>query len=187
MKGWLRVADAVDDLNDRVGRFASWLGLIMVALGAFNAVSRYLGRFIGVDLSSNVYIELQWYLFSLMFLLGAGYTLRHNAHVRVDVLYARVGPRVRAWINLLGTVLFLIPFSALMLWLTVPTVRNSWQVLEMSPDPGGLPRYPIKSMILVAFLLVLLQGVAVLIRQIAFLRGHLETLEEDGPQPGEGV
>ena len=172
VKGWLRAADAVDAVNDRVGRLAAWLGLLMVILGAFNALSRYVGRFVGVNLSSNAYIEGQWYLFSLLFLLGAGYTLRHNAHVRVDVLYGRLGPRGQAWIDLVGTLAFLIPFAAVMLWLTVPSVRNSWAVWEMSPDPGGLPRYPIKTVIPIAFFLLLLQGAAIAVRRIAFLRGR---------------
>ena len=132
----------------------------MVLLGAFNALGRYLGRFIGVSLSSNAWLELQWYLFSLVFLLGGAYTLLRDAHVRVDVLYGRLSRRARALVDLAGTVLLLVPFTALVLWLSWPAVRNSWSVLEGSPDPGGLPRYPIRSMILVGFALLLAQGLA---------------------------
>lgn len=116
----------------------------MILTGAFNAVTRYAGRAIGHNLSSNAYLELQWYLFSILFLLGAAYTLKHDAHVRVDILYERRGPRGRAWTNLLGTFFFLIPFCLLVLWASCKLVYNSWSILEQSPDPGGLPRYLIK-------------------------------------------
>lgn len=172
MRTWLRLAHAIDRLNERIGRAVYWLALLMVLIGSLNAVVRYTGRYLGVNLSSNAYIELQWYMFSLIFLLGAAYTLKQDAHVRVDVLYSRLSERARAWIDLLGTVLFLIPFSALAIWASWPSVRNSWAVLETSPDPGGLPRYPIKTMIPVAFLLLILQGVAEAIKRVAFLRGE---------------
>lgn len=169
--GWLRTASVLDHVNQWMGRLLLWLLGLMVLVGAFNAVARYLGRFTGVNLSSNVYIELQWYLFSLVFLLGAGYALKHDAHVRVDVFYGRLSARGRAWIDLLGTLLFLIPFSVLMLLVSYPSVAASWRVREVSPDPGGLPRYPIKAVILVAFGLLIVQGIAEALRQIAILRG----------------
>ncbi len=172
MQAWLRVAAWIERLNQRLGSAIAWLVVLMTLIGAYNAVVRYLGRYLGVNLSSNAYIELQWYLFSLVFLLGAAYTLKHNAHVRVDVFFTRMSMRTRAWINLVGTALFLLPFTALTLWLSWPSVRNSWAVREASPDPGGLPRYPIKSIILVGFALLLLQGVAELVKNIAILRGH---------------
>jgi TRAP-type mannitol/chloroaromatic compound transport system permease small subunit len=187
MQHWLRVANIIDRTNDLIGRAAAWLTLAMVLIGAYNAVIRYLGRYIGANLSSNAYIELQWYLFSLVFLLGAAYTLRHNAHVRVDVVYGRFSPRVRAWINLLGTLLFLIPHTLLVVWVSWPSVRNSWAVLEVSPDPGGLPRYPIKTVILIAFALLFLQGVAEAIKQIAVLRGQLDAGAGEATISGEGV
>ena len=138
MLRWLRLARTIDRINEWTGRITAWLVLVMVLLGSYNAVVRHLGRSIGVTLSSNAYIELQWYLFSLVFLLGAAYTLKHNAHVRVDVLYGNLKPRQRAWINLAGTSLFLLPFTLLMLYLALPAVKNSWAVREISPDPGGL-------------------------------------------------
>jgi TRAP-type mannitol/chloroaromatic compound transport system permease small subunit len=165
----LAIARGIDRLNGWVGRGARWLTLAMVLVGAFNAVARYTDPLTGWGLSSNAYIEGQWYLFSLVFLLGAAYTLREDEHVRVDVLYERLSPRGRAWINLAGTVLFLMPFCVVMLWVTWPAVQTSWQLLEQSPDPGGLPRYPIKAVVLVAFALLLLQGVAMAIKQVAVL------------------
>lgn len=185
MDRWLRVSGTIDRINEWVGRTAAWLTAVMVAVGAYNAVVRYLSRYTGQSLSSNAYIELQWYMFSLVFLLGAAYTLRHNAHVRVDVIYSRLSRRARAWINLLGTLLFLIPFSLLSLWVSWPSVRNSWAVMEVSPDPGGLPRYPIKTAILVAFMLLLLQGVSDAIKQASVLRGGAG--DEEAEQRREGV
>lgn len=171
MAFWLRISRAIDRLNERIGAAAGWLTLAMVLIGAYNAVVRKLGLTMGWNLSSNAYIELQWYLFSLVFLLGTAYTLRRGAHVRVDVLYGRLGRRGRAWINLVGAVAFLIPFCVFVLWVSWPAVRNSWAVREVSSDPGGLPRYPIKTVILIAFALLLLQSVSEIVKQVALLRG----------------
>lgn len=167
-----RISTAIDTLNQRVGSLIRWFTLAMILIGAFNALARYATRFTGISLSSNAYLDAQWYLFSLVFLLGAGYGLQHDVHVRVDVLFSRVGARTRAWIDLLGTVLFLGPFCAVMLWVSWPVVRASWAVREASADPGGLPRYPIKAVILVAFVLLLLQGVSHALKQVAILRGE---------------
>jgi len=205
MTRWLRLADGIDRLNDRVGRAVMWLTLAMVLVGSYNAIVRYLAQFAGgaaedggvlraigevaVDLNSNAFIEAQWYLFSLVFLGAAAYTLLHDEHVRVDVFFGRLSRRGQAWINLGGTLLFLLPFCGLMLWATVPSVMNSWSVREMSPDPGGLPRYPIKTVIPIAFVLLFAQGVAMAIKQIAILRGVLPAEEdEDRPHPpAEGI
>jgi TRAP-type mannitol/chloroaromatic compound transport system permease small subunit len=157
----------------------------MVGVGAFNAVARYLGKYAGVRLSSNLWIELQWYLFSLVFLLGAAYTLKYDDHVRVDVLYGRLSRKGKAWINLLGTALFLLPFCGVVLWMSIPFVANSWAVLEASPDPGGLPRYPIKTVIPLALLLVMLQGVSLMIREVAVLR-DVEVEGDAGSRPRIG-
>jgi TRAP-type mannitol/chloroaromatic compound transport system permease small subunit len=167
----LRFMDLVDRLNGVIGRSVAWLVLLMVLIGTFNAVGRYLGRFLGVNLSSNVYLEMQWYLFSLVFLLGSAYALREDAHVRVDVLFARVSDRTRSWINLLGTILLLLPFCIFTLWVSAPSVINSINIREGSPDPGGLPRYPIKAFIIVCFVLLILQGIAEIIRELNKLKG----------------
>ena len=172
MQRLLRLARGIDRFSEWTGRLVYWLVLAMVLIGAYNAVVRY----VVPELSSNMYLELQWYLFALVFLLGAAYTLRHDAHVRVDVLYGRLSRKGRAWVNVLGTLLFLLPFCALMLWTSWPAVVNSWAVREVSPDPGGLPRYPIKTMILVGFAFLALQGVSLLIKEIAVLRGTIDDL-----------
>ncbi|MGH7447288.1 MAG: TRAP transporter small permease subunit [Longimicrobiales bacterium] len=162
----LRLSAAIDRVTGGIGRAASWLALVMILIGAFNAVARYLGRYIGINLSSNAYLELQWYLFSMLFLLGAAWTLRDDAHVRVDVLYARLSPRAQSVINILGTVLLLVPFSVFVIWVSTPVIRSSWTIREGSPDPGGLPRYPLKALILVCFALLLLQAVSELIKEV---------------------
>ncbi len=171
MRIWLLLSRAIDRLNVAIGRLVGWLTLAMVLIGAYNAVVRYLGSSLGRNLSSNAYLELQWYLFSLVFLFGASYTLRQGAHVRVDLLYGRLSERGRAWIDLVGTLVLMLPFTIFTMWASWPSVRNSWAVREVSPDPGGLARYPIKSVILLAFALLALQGISEVIRQVAVLRG----------------
>lgn len=187
MDALLRLADRIDHFNERAGRVINWCTLGMVLVGAFNTIIRYLDRFTGWGISSNFYIEAQWYLFSLVFLLGAAYTLKHDAHVRADVLYSYLSAKAQAWIDLLGTVLFLIPFSLFVLWVSWPAVRRSWAILETSPDPGGLPRYPIKAAVLVAFVLLIVQAVSLTIKKIGIIRGFVSTEELDEGQPLEGV
>ena len=171
MDRWLRVARGIDRFNEWTGRGLYWLTFVMVGVGAFNAIARYVDPYTGFGLSSNMWIELQWYLFSILFLLGAAYTLKVDDHVRVDVLYTNLSRRGKAWINVLGTLLFLIPFCAVVLWMSIPFVSNSWAILEGSPDPGGLPRYPIKTIIPLALILVMGQGLSLIIREIAVIRG----------------
>jgi TRAP-type mannitol/chloroaromatic compound transport system permease small subunit len=165
------LASRVDGLNDAVGVLVRWLVLLMVLLAAASSVARYFSRDLGLTLNLTPATEAQWYLFSAVFLLGAAYALRHGVHVRVDVLYERLSPHTRAWIDLAGTLLFLVPFTLLMLWVSLPAVRSSWQIREMSPDPGGLPRYPIKALILVSFVLLLLQGLSEIVKQVDTIRG----------------
>ena len=178
-----KAAAAIDRMNDGIGSVVVWLSLFMIVFGAYNAVARYATRFLGVNLSSNALYELQWYLFSVVFLLGAAWGLRHDVHVRVDVLYGRLGTRKKAWIDLLGTVLFLIPFCVMMLWVSWPSVARSFAIREVSPDPGGLPRWPIKALLLVSFFLLMLQGFAVIVRQVDTLRSGRPP---DEPRVGPG-
>lgn len=172
MQGLIRIGALIDRLNAAIGRGVSWLALAMVLIGAYNALARYLGRYIGAELSSNAYIEAQWYLFSALFLLGAADTLRADAHVRVDVLYGRCGPRTRAAIDLLGTLLLLLPFCVMATLWSLPAVESSWEIMELSPDPGGLPRYPLKTLIPISFGLLGLQGVSLAISRALLLLGH---------------
>ncbi len=160
----------MDGLNGRIGTVLRWLVLAMVLVGAYNALARYASRWIGVPLASTALYELQWYLFSVIFLLGAAYGLLKDAHVRVDVVFERLPDRWRAGVDLVGTLLFLLPFSAVMLLVAWPPVRNSWRIREVSPDPGGLARYPIKALILVSFGLLFLQGISRLVKAAGALR-----------------
>jgi TRAP-type mannitol/chloroaromatic compound transport system permease small subunit len=163
----------------------AWLTLVMVLVGSFNALARYFGRWAGVNLSSNAWLELQWYLFSLVFLLGAAHTLERGAHVRVDVLYGRLSLRARAWIDLLGALLFLVPFTLFALWVSWPAVRNSWAIREGSGDPGGLPRFPIKTAILVGFGLLLVQGLSEAVKAAARLRAGATPAEPIASEPAD--
>jgi TRAP-type mannitol/chloroaromatic compound transport system permease small subunit len=167
---------------DRIAEFTGWLSqmfvIIVVVVGFYNVLARFIGRFIGMQLSSNVFIETQWYLFSLVFFLGFNYILKHGINVRVDFLYAK-WPRTRqAAIDFWGHLFFLVPFCIIAIYVTINPVLTSWGRLpngtwgtwELSPDPGGLPRAPIKSMIIVAFVLLLLQAIAELIKLYPIMR-----------------
>ena len=142
----------------------------MLIVGVWNVLGRHLGLFLGRNLSSNRLIEVQWYLFAASFLLGGAWTLQRNGHVRVDVLQSRWGIRRQTVANLVGTLLFLLPFCLLMIMSSWGAVQLSWRILEQSPDPGGLPRYPLKSILPFSFLLLALQGVAEMIRNLDVLR-----------------
>jgi TRAP-type mannitol/chloroaromatic compound transport system permease small subunit len=175
----------VDRLNEIIYMVIRWLTLAMVLIGAFNAIARYVTRWTGVALSSNAYFDLQWQMFSLIFLFGAAYALRADSHVRVDAIYSRLAPKSRLWIDLVGHILFLIPFCVMLLITTYPAVRNSWAVREASTDPGGLVRYPIKTAILIGASLLLLQAIAEVIKKVAELRGKplvQRTLDSETPE-----
>jgi len=171
--GLLSLARLIDALNERVGRAAMWLVLAATLISSGNAVMRY-----GFDRSSNAWLEIQWYLFALIFLLGAGYTLKHNGHVRIDILYGRFSPRLQAWVDLVGGLLFLLPLCGLMIWMGWDGFAASWAVNETSPDAGGLSRWPIKLAIPLGFALLWLQGVAEVIKRAAFLSGHASLVQE---------
>jgi TRAP-type mannitol/chloroaromatic compound transport system permease small subunit len=173
----LGLARGIDRLNGGVGRAVKWLVLAATLISAGNAAIRH-----GIDLSSNAWLELQWYLFALIFLLGAGYTHRHNGHVRIDVLYGRFGPRARAWVDLLGGVLFLLPMAGLIAWMGWAAFQSSWAVGETSPDAGGLLRWPIKLAIPVGFGLLFLQGLSESIKRAAYLAGRIELAEEQAEE-----
>jgi TRAP-type mannitol/chloroaromatic compound transport system permease small subunit len=174
----LALSRAIDALNRRVGHAVYWLILAMVLVSAGNAVSRYL-----FDLSSNAWLELQWYLFSAVFLLAAGYALLHNEHVRIDVIFGHLPPRLRAWIDVIGGVFFLLPMAIIIMVLSWPVFVDSYRINEYSSDAGGLLRWPVKLLIPVGFLLLALQGVSEIIKRIAFLRGHIPDPLEKHREP----
>ncbi len=186
MRTLLRMAHAIDALTEWLGNASTALVIVTIAVGFYNVVARYVGRTIGLNLASNLYIEAQWYLYSLTFFFGFAYILKHDINVRVDFLYANWSPKTKAWINLWGTLLILIPFCIMGIWVTFNPVLSSWGRLpngtwgtwEMSPDPDGLPRAPLKSMIIVAFVTLLLQSFSQLIKYIAILGGREEIIAE---------
>jgi TRAP-type mannitol/chloroaromatic compound transport system permease small subunit len=196
MQALLRVSRAIDAFTDVMGKLAGLLATLVILVGFYNVVARYVGRFIGRQLTSNTFVELQWYMFAVIFFLGFAYILRHNLNVRVDLFYANWSPRRKALVNILGTVLFLLPFCVVGIIVTLNPVllswgrlpNGNWGIWEMSPDPGGLPRAPIKSMIIVAFSLLLIQGISELIKHIAICTGAVgaEVIEESD-KPAGGI
>ncbi|WP_338661394.1 TRAP transporter small permease subunit [Pararoseomonas sp. SCSIO 73927] len=166
MKPLLAFSRFVDDLNAKIGRIADWMTLLACAISAGNAFVRY-----GVSYSSNAWLEVQWYLFAGMVMLGASYTLFRNEHVRVDILYGNLSERARLWVDVFGFVVFLLPAMILLAWMTWPFFLDSWQRLEGSQNAGGLLRWPVKLLMPVGFALLSLQGVSELIKRIALLRG----------------
>lgn len=171
MRSLTRLCALLDEFAERMGRLVSWLLLLMIGIGAYNAIARHLGRYVGVELSSNGLLEAQWYLFSVVFLLGASVTLRRDEHVRVDVLYGRLTPRQRARVDLAGGVLLLLPFCVFAIVYSLPGALESFAQREQSPDPGGLPRYPLKLLVPLAFLLLAAQGVSEVVRRALALAG----------------
>lgn len=170
-----RLVRFIDNLNDLIGRIFSWLAVGLVIVGAWNAISRFLDRETGTALSSNTWIETGWYMFAAIFLFCAPWALRRDLHVRVDVFYSRLSEKGKARVDLLGSLLLLIPFCLFILWAVWPSVVESWRIMEMSPDPGGLPRWPIRAAVPLAFFLLLLQGIAGALRAGSRLRGTDES------------
>ncbi len=184
MRWLLNISRLIDGVTERVSKVAEWLVLLVIAVGFYNVLGRYIGRFIGVKLASNSFIETQWYLFSLIFFLGFAYILKHDINVRVDFLYSKWSEKRKALVDFLGTMFFLIPFCIMGMYVAFRPVlfswglrpNGSWGRWELSPDPGGLPRAPIKTMIIVAFALLLLQAVSQAIKYLAVMRGHREVV-----------
>jgi TRAP-type mannitol/chloroaromatic compound transport system permease small subunit len=180
----LRASRAIDAFIEPIGKVLNWLVLLTISVGFYNVLARFIGRFIGMQLSSNIFIELQWYLFSATFLLSFPYILKQGANVRVDFLEANWSEERKALISFWGTTLFLIPFCLLGLWVTFNPVMQSWGLLpdgswgswEVSPDANGLPRAPIKSMVLVSFTLLLLQAISQAVKYWAVWAGYTQEL-----------
>jgi TRAP-type mannitol/chloroaromatic compound transport system permease small subunit len=169
MKSLLAFARGVDWLSDRFATAAAWAVLASCLISAGNAIVRY-----GLDTSSNAWLEIQWYLFAACVMLGAAQVLRRNEHVRVDLLYGRCSGRVRAWIDLLGLLFFLLPVMGLMLWLSWPLFVQAFVSGERSGNVGGLVRWPALLLLPLGFALVALQGVAEAIKRVAWLRHALD-------------
>ena len=162
MNKLLAFADKIDWLTEQIGQSIKWLVLFASLISAGNAMVRY-----SLHTSSNAWLEIQWYLFGAMFLLGAGYALKYEEHVRVDVFFSKMSPKTQAWVDVIGGILFLMPTALLITWMSIPMVTNSIRIAEYSSDAGGLLRWPVKIMIPIGFGLLALQGVAELIKKTA--------------------
>ena len=171
MRSMLRLTRAIDALNEFIGRWVYWLVLFMVLESAGNAIVRKL-----FNSSSNALLEMQWYLFSAVFLLCAGWTLLRNDHVRIDIIAGRLSPRAQAWIDVFGTVFFLLPMVAIFIYLSWPWFLRTYQEKEISGSAGGLILWPARLLVPIGFVLLLLQGLSELMKRIAFLAGA-------GPDP----
>lgn len=168
MLGLLKLSRAIDGLNERVGKIAAWAIVVAIVISSVNAIIR---RIFGV--SSNAWLELQWYLFGAVFLLCAGWTLKLNEHIRIDILSSRLPKRGRDGVDVFGHVFFLFPFIAIMIWLGVPYLKQSVLSGEVSSNAGGLAIWPAKGLILLGFISLGLQWLSELIKRIAIMRGDL--------------
>ena len=167
----LRITKLIDALNERIGRWVYWLVLVAVLVSAGNAIIRKL-----FNVSSNAWLELQWYLFSAVFLLCAGYTLLHNGHVRIDVIAGKLSPKAQAWIDILGALFFLLPMALMLTWMSWPYFVHSFRDSEISGSAGGLIFWPARLLMPVGFGLLALQGLSEMVKRIAFVAGK-------GPDP----
>jgi len=162
----LKISRMIDALNEGIGKIVMWLVLAAVVISAGNAIMRK-----AFDIGSNAYLEIQWYLFAAVFMLGSGYVLLHNAHVRIDFISSKLSKRTNAIIDSLGILIFIIPLSLILVTLSWPVFERAWVSGEMSQNAGGLIRWPVLLLIPAGFAILALQAVSELIKRIAFLTG----------------
>ena len=167
MGGLLKASRVIDAVNGWFGTLATWLVLFACLISTGNAISRY-----AFSNSSNAWLEVQWYMFAGMVLLGGPYTLKVNEHVRVDLIYSAVSERVRIWIDILGCLFFLLPICIILIYFTWPWFLDSWRIDETSSNAGGLIRWPVKLILPLGFALMALQGISELIKRIEALIHH---------------
>lgn len=169
MSLFIPLSRAIDAMNEKIASAVSWALLAAVLICAVNALIRY-----AFHVSSNAWLEIQWYLYAAMFMLASAYTLKRDEHVRIDVIVGRFSKRTQVWIDLAGYLLFLMPVSLLILWYGIPFAHLSIVSAEMSSNAGGLIVWPAKLMVPVAFALIILQGLSEIIKRIAFLAGKID-------------
>ena len=169
MKLCLRLSGAIDAMNERIALVAEWMVLLSCLISAGNAFSRY-----AFNISSNAWLEIQWYMFGAVVMLGASYTLKKNEHVRVDIVYSNISTRKQIAVDIFGGILFMLPATLILAYLSWPVFYNSWVENEYSGNAGGLIRWPIKIFLPVGFALLSLQGISELIKRFAMLTGHMK-------------
>lgn len=169
MNALLALSRGIDRVNELIGRAVAWLILLAILVSASNAVVRK-----AFDMSSNAWLELQWYLFGAAFLLAAAYTLKQNEHIRIDIVYGLFSRRTQHWIDLFGHILFLMPFVLLMVWLLVPYTFQAYRSGQISTNAGGLIIWPARALLLGGFVLLTLQGISEIIKKIAVMAGLIE-------------
>jgi TRAP-type mannitol/chloroaromatic compound transport system permease small subunit len=168
MQFLLRLSRGMDALSERIGSILIWALFSTVIISTVNAVIRKV-----FSIGSNAWLEVQWYLFAAVFLLGAGYTFLHNAHVRIDFISARLSPRTRNIIDIVGILAFLAPLAFMLLYLSWPLFVNAWTSNEMSQNAGGLIRWPVLALVPLGMVLLLAQGASELVKRIAYLKGMI--------------
>jgi TRAP-type mannitol/chloroaromatic compound transport system permease small subunit len=169
MNSLLALSRAIDAVNQRLSYVANWLVLLACLISAANAFSRY-----AFSVSSNAWLEIQWYMFGGLVMLGAAYTLKRNEHVRVDIVYTNLSTRGQIMVDIVGGLLFLLPATLILTYLSWPIFHNSWAEGEISSNAGGLVRWPIKIFLPLGFALLSLQGISELIKRFAMLSGHMK-------------
>jgi len=170
MKFLNRYIELVNNINSTIGKYTSWLTSVLVLVVVFDVITRYV-----FNESSVAVQELEWHLFAILFLMGAAYTLQNDDHVRVDLFYSKFNIKQKAWLNIFGTIIFLIPFTLLIIYASQNYVLNSFALNESSPDPGGLPaRYILKAFIPISFLFLLLQGLSLLFKSVLEIKNNKE-------------
>ena len=166
MNGLLRLSAIIDAINRTIGKWLAWFIMVAVIVSAANATVRKV-----FDISSNSWLELQWVLFSVVFLLCAPWTLLDNEHIRIDIVNNMLPQRVRNWIDLIGHALFLLPLTIIMVVTGIPFFLRSWEINEQSGNAGGLPQWPAKSLVMIGFALLLAQGISEIIKRVAVMQG----------------
>lgn len=169
MQGLLSLSRAIDRLNEIIGKTVMWAIFVAILVSAANAVVRKV-----FNTSSNSWLELQWYLFGAAFMLAAAYTLKQNEHIRIDIFYGTRSRRTQHWIDLIGHVLFLMPFVVLMAWMMVPYAWQAWKIGQVSTNAGGLMIWPARAILAAGFILLVLQGISEIIKKIAVMQGLIE-------------
>jgi TRAP-type mannitol/chloroaromatic compound transport system permease small subunit len=177
----LKISRLIDAFSDLIGKLAMWLILATTLISAGNAIVRKI-----FDTSSNAFLEIQWYLFAAVFMLGGGYAFLRNAHVRIDFVSSKFSARGRNWVDVIGIVVFLFPLCYMMATLAWPLFANAYESKEMSSNAGGLIRWPVFLLIPVGFAILALQGLSELIKRLAFLTGNgPDVLSHEGPTDEE--